>query len=86
MFLVGGTLPLATTKSDICRQWFSPDSLRIPGELTLVVVVLLLAFKKSLCPRARIVEAIVVMQQQLLSLVLEHTPFDTSRNLHMHDE
>jgi len=37
---------------------------------------LLLAFKKSLYPRARFGEAITVMQQWLLSLVLGHTPFD----------
>ena len=37
---------------------------------------LLLAFKKSLYPRASFGEAITVMQQWLLSLVLGHTRFD----------
>jgi hypothetical protein len=36
----------------------------------------LLAFKKSLYPRARFGEAIIVTQQWLLSLVLGHTPFN----------
>jgi hypothetical protein len=38
--------------------------------------VLLLALKKSLYPRAGFGEAITVMQQWFLSLVLGHTPFD----------
>ena len=37
---------------------------------------LLLVFKKSLYPRARFGEAITVMQQWLLSLVLGHIEFD----------
>ena len=37
---------------------------------------LLLAFKKSLYPRAGFGEAITLMQQWLVSLVLGHTLFD----------
>ena len=37
---------------------------------------LLLTFKKLLYPRASLGEAITVMQQWLLSLVLGHMPFD----------
>jgi hypothetical protein len=68
----------ATTRQNcICsfQTAISPNSLRSPGELTQLAAVLLLAFKKSLYPRARFGEAITVMQQWLLSLVLGHTLF-----------
>jgi hypothetical protein len=59
--------------SIIFRQPFSP--LRRPKELTQLSAALLLAFKKSLYPRARFGEAITVMQQWLLALVLGHIKF-----------
>jgi len=74
--LVGGTPPPVEIVSVLFRQSFSPDSLRSPGELTQLAVVLLLAFKKSLYPRAGFGEAIIEMQQWLLFLVLGHTSFD----------
>ena len=58
------------------RQPFSLDSLRSLGELAQLAAMLLLAFKKSLYPSPRFGEAITVMQQWLLSLVLGHTLFD----------
>ena len=72
--LAGGTEPPIVTVSIIFRQPFSP--LRRPKELTQLSAALLLAFKKSLYPRARFGEAITVMQQWLLSLVLGHIEFD----------
>ena len=60
--LAGGTPPPVEIVSSLFREPFSPDSLRSPGELTQLADVLLLAFKKSLYPRARFSEAIIVMQ------------------------
>jgi hypothetical protein len=74
--LADGTPPPAEIVSVLFRRPFSPDSLRSPRELTQLAAVLLLTFKKSLYPRARFGEAITVMQQWFLSLVLGHTPFD----------
>jgi hypothetical protein len=68
--LASGTPPPVKIVYVLFRQPFSPDSLRSSRELTQIVVVLLLAFKKSLCPGAGFGEAITVMQQWLLSLVL----------------
>jgi hypothetical protein len=68
--------PSVKTVSIIFRQPFSPNSLRSLGELTQLAVVLLHTFKKSLYPSAGFGEAIIVLQQWLLSLVLGHTPFN----------
>jgi hypothetical protein len=68
--LASRTPPPVKIVSILFRQPFSPDSLRSSRELTQLVIVLLLAFKKSLFPRASFGEAITVMQQWLLSFVL----------------
>ena len=72
--LAGGTEPPVETVSIIFRQPFSP--LRRLEELTQLSAALLLAFKKSLYPTAKFGEAITVMQQWLLALVLGHIEFD----------
>ena len=72
--LAGGTEPPIEMVLIIFRQPFSP--LRRPKELTQLSVVLLLDFKKLFYPRAGFGEAIIVMQQWLLSLVLGHIEFD----------
>jgi len=72
--LAGGMEPPIEIVSIIFRQPFSP--LRRPKELTQLSAALLLAFKKSLYPTAKFGEAITVMQQWLLALVLGHIEFD----------
>lgn len=74
--LARGTVPPIDIVSVIFRQPFSPDSLRTLEELTPLATTLLLAFRKSLYPRAGFREGITVMQQWLLALVLGHTQFD----------
>jgi hypothetical protein len=74
--LIGGTPPPVKIVYVLFRQSFSLDSLRSLGELTQLAAMSLLVFKNSLYPRARFGEAITVIQQWLLSLVLGHTPFN----------
>jgi len=66
--------PPVETVLIVFRQPFSP--LRRPEEMTQLSATLLLAFKKSLYPRTGFGEAIIVMQQWLLALVLGHIEFD----------
>jgi hypothetical protein len=72
--LAGGTEPPVEMVSIIFRQPFS--AFRRPEELTQLSAALLLAFKKSLYPRAGFGKAITVMQQWLLALMLGHIEFD----------
>ena len=60
--------------SIIFRKPFSP--LMRLEEFTQLSAALILAFKKSLYPRTGFGEAITVMQQWLLALVLGHIEFD----------